>query len=346
MLSEDRRAVLAEFARVASGGVVMSFYRFRGLHALQRRLRRLFKPSHRDIRMVAGETFEREAAEAGFVIDRIYPLFRGIHAQHIVVLRRGQVSTFQLLADKASKRKVEKLRPDPSLVYNHSEDAMNTRENRVPGFPRGPVVVLSWRRSPSGLRWAQEKPAPTFKILVTAEQANIRDTPDIGSPIVQQLPEGSILEAEKKQGEWYLVRFTRDDGLVARGYIHESLVRELEAVPAMPVEEVRREPVKKVEEKPEPVAVEPARREPERAEDRPEPPRPGAPARRPPRSPRPRPSGSRSSPAPISRRSATSTPAPEAWPIITAQSLGHHRNGRRRGTPSDLYPGRRRSPTA
>ena len=154
---------------------------------------------------------------------------------------------------------------------------------------------------------AQEKPAPTFKILVTAEQANIRDTPDIGSPIVQQLPEGSILEAEKKQGEWYLVRFTRDDGLAARGYIHESLVRELEAVPAMPVEEVRREPVKKVEEKrPSAPRTVPSRRAP----------RPGA---YPPRSPRPRPSGSRSSPAPISRRSATSTPAPEAWPTIIGQ---------------------------
>ncbi len=101
--SEDRRAVLAEFARVASGGVVMSFYRFRGLHAFQRRLRRLFKPSHRDIKMVAGETFALEAADAGFVIDKIYPLFRGLHAQHIVVLRRGQVSTFQLSADKASR---------------------------------------------------------------------------------------------------------------------------------------------------------------------------------------------------------------------------------------------------
>jgi len=92
--SEDRRAVLAEFARVASGGVVMSFYRFRGLHALQRRLRRLLKPSHRDIKMVPGETFEREAADAGFVVDKVYPLFRGIHAQHIVVLRRGQVLAF------------------------------------------------------------------------------------------------------------------------------------------------------------------------------------------------------------------------------------------------------------
>ena len=106
--SEDRRAVLAEFGRVTSGGVIMSFYRFRGLHALQRRLRRLIKPSHRDIKMVAGETFAREAAEAGFVIDKVYPLFRGIHAQHIAVLRRGQVSTFQLLADKASRK--EKLK--------------------------------------------------------------------------------------------------------------------------------------------------------------------------------------------------------------------------------------------
>jgi len=116
----------------------------------------------------------------------------------------------------------------------------------------------------AGPSWAQEKPSPTFKIKITAEQANIRDTPDIGSPVVQQLPEGSVLEAEKKQGEWYLVRFTRDDGLVARGYIHESLVREIEAVPTMPVEETRVEPVKKVDEKPEP----------ERPEDRPAPPPP------------------------------------------------------------------------
>jgi len=91
---------------------------------------------------------------------------------------------------------------------------------------------------------AQEKPAPTFKIKVTAEQANIRDTPDIGSPILQQLPEGTVLEAEKKEGEWYMVRFTRDDGLVARGYIHESLVQALEPIP---VEEVEIEPVKKEE---------------------------------------------------------------------------------------------------
>lgn len=107
---------------------------------------------------------------------------------------------------------------------------------------RSIVVILAFCAlflSMTGVLAAQEEPSPTFKIRVTAEQANIRDTPDIGSPVVQQLPEGSVLEAEKKQGEWYLVRFRRDDGLIARGYIHESLVRELETVPSMPVEEIR-----------------------------------------------------------------------------------------------------------
>jgi cell division septation protein DedD len=144
------------------------------------------------------------------------------------------------------------------------------------------VLAVAVLFSMTGLSGAQEKPSPTFKIKVTAEQANIRDTPDIGSPVVQQLPEGSVLEAEKKQGEWYLVRFTRDDGLVARGYIHESLVAELEAVPSVPVEKIRVEPVKKVDEKPEPAAVEPARQEPARPDDRPAPP---------PSAPRPVPAG-------------------------------------------------------
>jgi hypothetical protein len=91
----------------------------------------------------------------------------------------------------------------------------------------------------------QEKPSPTFKIKVTAEQANIRDTPDIGSPVVQLVPEGAVLEAEKKEGEWYLVLFTRDSGLKARGYIHESLVQPIDAVPVNPADAA-----KKTEEKP------------------------------------------------------------------------------------------------
>lgn len=66
--------------------------------------------------------------------------------------------------------------------------------------------------------------APTIKLKVTAEQANLREKPDIGSSIVQAIPEGTLLDADKKEGEWYYVRYTLDDGGVIGGWIHESLV--------------------------------------------------------------------------------------------------------------------------
>jgi hypothetical protein len=72
---------------------------------------------------------------------------------------------------------------------------------------------------------AQETPARPMKIKVTAEQANLREKPDIGSAIVQEIPEGAVLEADKKEGEWFFVRYTLEDGGVIGGYIHESLVQ-------------------------------------------------------------------------------------------------------------------------
>jgi len=71
---------------------------------------------------------------------------------------------------------------------------------------------------------AQDAPARPTKLKVTAEQANLREKPDISSAVVQQIPEGTVLEADRKDGEWYLVRYTLEDGGVIAGYIHESLV--------------------------------------------------------------------------------------------------------------------------
>jgi hypothetical protein len=71
---------------------------------------------------------------------------------------------------------------------------------------------------------AQDTPARPMKVKVTAEQANLREKPDIGSAMVQQIPEGTVLEADKKEGEWFFVRYTLEDGGVIGGYIHESLV--------------------------------------------------------------------------------------------------------------------------
>src|SRR5512143_550423 len=79
----------------------------------------------------------------------------------------------------------------------------------------------------------------SIRVKGTAEQANLRERPDISSAVVQQIPEGTVLEADKKEGEWYLVRYTLEDGGVIAGYIHESLVTVVEGeavAPAKPVQ--------------------------------------------------------------------------------------------------------------
>ena len=87
---------------------------------------------------------------------------------------------------------------------------------------------------------AQDAPARATKIKVTAEQANLREKPDIGSSIVQQIPEGTVLEADRKEGEWYFVRYTLEDGGVIGGWIHESLVEVVET--GAPVTETVKKP--------------------------------------------------------------------------------------------------------
>jgi hypothetical protein len=97
----------------------------------------------------------------------------------------------------------------------------------------------------------------SIKLLVTAEQANIREKPDIASAILLQVPEGTALEADRKEGEWYAVKVEQEEGAFLMGYVHESLVKVVEAQE----EEIEKKEV--VEEKPpetkppEPAAVSP-----------------------------------------------------------------------------------------
>ena len=94
-----------------------------------------------------------------------------------------------------------------------------------------------------------------IKLRVTAEQANVREKPDIMSAILQQLPEGATLEAERKDGEWYAVLVEKEEGGFILGYVHESLVVAVEAAPPEPapqrerVEEEEPAVAKPVEEK-------------------------------------------------------------------------------------------------
>ncbi len=83
-----RRSALAEFARVSSGAVLLSYYRSVALHRLQRRLRRLGKGKRYEVRMLTAEDFRDEADGAGLAVERSRALWPGLHAQTLVLMRR------------------------------------------------------------------------------------------------------------------------------------------------------------------------------------------------------------------------------------------------------------------
>jgi len=93
--------------------------------------------------------------------------------------------------------------------------------------------------------------AASFKVKVTAEIANIRLKPSIGSIIVRQIPQGEILEATEKEGQWFRVKLEPDESGTTSGYVHESLVLPLEEIPTAEVKpQVVEKPIEKPAEKP------------------------------------------------------------------------------------------------
>jgi DNA-binding beta-propeller fold protein YncE len=75
------------------------------------------------------------------------------------------------------------------------------------------------------LSWHSAGAAP-IKLRVIVDNANIKATPEIGSPTLANIPLDSLLEAEAKHGEWYKVTLTRD-GTHIIGFIHDLLVKEV-----------------------------------------------------------------------------------------------------------------------
>jgi opacity protein-like surface antigen len=74
-----------------------------------------------------------------------------------------------------------------------------------------------------------------LRIEVTVRSANVRLKPDLESPVVGNAAMGLVLNAEKKAGEWYLVTLPADaSGVAVRGYLHESVVKEVSVKAAVP----------------------------------------------------------------------------------------------------------------
>ncbi len=66
--------------------------------------------------------------------------------------------------------------------------------------------------------------AAPIKLKVIVDNASIQATREIGGKILTRCPLNTILDAERKQGEWYRVKW-EEKGI--SGYIHEMLVEEV-----------------------------------------------------------------------------------------------------------------------
>jgi len=96
------------------------------------------------------------------------------------------------------------------------------------------------------------------KVKVNTEDANLKETPEIGARTIAKLPLDMILQVEAKQGEWYKVTLDLE-GRRLSGFIHEMLVTVVEEKPVPPpvkVEKAKEAPAKeeKAEAAKEPVA--------------------------------------------------------------------------------------------
>ena len=87
----ERKAILGFFSRVTSEWVILSYYQVNALHHLQRRFRRKLKKSPTRIKMITKAEFYNEITEAGLECLEIAPLFPGIHAQHVALLKKIRI---------------------------------------------------------------------------------------------------------------------------------------------------------------------------------------------------------------------------------------------------------------
>ncbi|MFQ6083359.1 MAG: OmpW family outer membrane protein [Candidatus Aminicenantia bacterium] len=70
--------------------------------------------------------------------------------------------------------------------------------------------------------------AADLKVRIIVDKASIRLKPDLTSQIIAQVPLGTILQAERKTGEWYKVNLPPNErGFIVSGYIHQSIVEEI-----------------------------------------------------------------------------------------------------------------------
>jgi SAM-dependent methyltransferase len=85
---DEREVILKKFFRVTSDWVILSYYQKNLLHILQRKLRRRVMRKKTRIKMVSRREFHAEIRGAGLRVVKVFPVFRGMHAHHIALLKK------------------------------------------------------------------------------------------------------------------------------------------------------------------------------------------------------------------------------------------------------------------
>ena len=88
--SDELLSILTEFARVSKDWIIASYYKANALHRLQRWFRGKAVKGQTRIKTRSQEEMKTLASLAGLRIVRVYPMIRGLHSQHILLLSRAR----------------------------------------------------------------------------------------------------------------------------------------------------------------------------------------------------------------------------------------------------------------
>lgn len=101
-------------------------------------------------------------------------------------------------------------------------------KNRINNNARTIVLIIILTFIVAGL---EANEGPIFKLKVKTPNANIRIEPSLTGKIVLQAPQGAILEADQKQGEWYRIVLPQQIAVESKyGYLHQSVIEVLEEI--------------------------------------------------------------------------------------------------------------------
>jgi len=86
--NKDRIKVLKELERVSKKWIIISCYIENKIHSIQRKIRKKLMKKKTEIKMIPLKELISEINQAGLEIVKTFPVLKGIHSQHIILLKK------------------------------------------------------------------------------------------------------------------------------------------------------------------------------------------------------------------------------------------------------------------